>query len=78
MEGSARFKALSPQAQKTIIALANQATAALGQITPHLTPAQLAKLVTAYKDGVSILQAQGYLTAGQATTLDSLANHVHT
>jgi len=78
VKGSAKFQALAPPVQKVIEALANQAIAALGKITPQLTPAELARLVAAYKQGVAVLQAQGWLTAAQASTLDGLANHVHT
>ena len=59
-----------------IEALANVEVAVLGQITPHLPPAQLAKLVSLYKQGVTVLQTQGWLTAAQASTLDGLAGNV--
>jgi hypothetical protein len=65
-----------PAAQKLIDALADQAIAQLANITPHLNAAQLAKLVTAFKQGVAGLQSQGYLTAAQASTLDGLADHI--
>ena len=76
VESSAKFQALPRAAQKLIDALANQAIAQLANITPHLNAAQLAKLVTAYKQGVAGLQSQGYLTAAQASTLDGLADHI--
>ena len=53
-----------------IEALANQAIAQLGKIIPRLTPAQLAKMVAAYEQGVAVLHPQGWLTAAQASTLD--------
>jgi len=76
VESSTKFQALSPIQQKVIEALANLESAALGQITPHLSPAQLAKLVSLYKQGVAVLQTQGWLTAAQASTLDGLAGNV--
>jgi Bacterial Ig-like domain (group 3) len=78
VETSPKFQALSPAEQKVIVALANQAISALGKITPHLTPAQLAALVAAYKQGVAALQAQGWLTSAQASTLDGLAGNLQT
>jgi Bacterial Ig-like domain (group 3) len=76
VQGSAKFQALPPAQQKLVTAVADQAIAQLAKISPHLTPQQLAALVAAYKQGVAGLQAQGWLTAGQAGTLDSLASTV--
>ena len=77
VQGSAKFQALPALAQRVITALANLATAELGKITPHLSPAQLSKLVAAYEQGVAGLKNEGYLTAGQASTLDTLAGQAH-
>jgi len=76
VESSTKFQALSPLQKKVIEALANVEIAALGKITPHLPPAQLAKLVSLYKQGVAVLQTQGWLTALQASALDGLAGNV--
>ena len=75
-QGSARYQALPPAQQKLVTALADQAIAQLAKISPHLTPQQLAALIAAYKQGVAVLQAQGWLTAAQAATLDGLASTV--
>ena len=77
VQGSAKFMALPSVAQRVITALADFANAELGRITPHLSPAQLSKLVVGYEQGVATLKNEGYLTAGQASTLDALAGHVH-
>jgi hypothetical protein len=76
VQGSAKFKALPPAQQKLVTALADQAIAQLAKISPNLTPKQLAALVAAYKQAVTVLQAQGWLTAAQASTLDTLASTV--
>jgi Bacterial Ig-like domain (group 3) len=76
VESSTKFQALSPLQKKVIEALANLQIAVLGQITPHLPPAQLAKLISLYKQGVAGLHTQGWLTAAQASTLDGLAGNV--
>ncbi len=47
------------------------------RVIPPATPIS-AKPVAAYKQVVSQLQAQGFLTAAQAGTLDTLADNVHT
>jgi len=76
VQGSAKFQQLPPAQQKLVTALANQAIAQLAKISPDLTPPQLAALITAYKQVVAVLQAQGWLTTAQAGTLDSLASTV--
>jgi hypothetical protein len=76
VQGSARYQQLPPAQQKLVTALADQAIAQLAKISPNLTPPQLAALITAYKQVVTVLQAQGWLTAAQAATLDSLASTV--
>jgi Bacterial Ig-like domain (group 3) len=76
VESSTKFQALSPLQKKVIEALANVEIAVLGQITPHLSSAQLAKLVSVYKQGVAVLHTQGWLTAAQASTLDGLAGNL--
>ena len=76
VESSTKFQTLSPLQKKVTEALANVEIAVLGRITPHLPPAQLAKLVSLYKQGVAVLQNQGWLTAAQASTLDGLAGNV--
>jgi len=77
VDSSAKFQALGQFAQALINVLANQAIAALGSINPQITPAQLASLAEAYKQGVAVLNAQGWLTAGQANTLNGLANNLN-
>ena len=47
------------------------------QMFPQLTAAQLNKLIAAYEQGVTALKNQGYLTAAQASTLDTLAGDVN-
>ena len=74
---SAKYQALPRAAQKLIDALANQAIASLANIVSHITPAQQAKLVTAYQQGVAGLKTQGWLTSDQASTLNGLASNVH-
>ena len=76
VEGSAKFQALGAFEQTLVKLLANQAIAALGNITPQTAPTQLASLVGAYEQGVTALQAQGWLTAGQASTLNGLATNL--
>ncbi len=56
--------------------LVNVEIVVLGQITPHLPPAQLAQLVSLYKQRVATLNTQGWLTAAQASTLDGLAGNL--
>ena len=76
VQSSAKFMALPALTQKLITALADLATAQLGKITSQLTPAQLNRLIAAYQQGVTALKNQGYLTAAQASTLDTLASHI--
>jgi hypothetical protein len=68
--------ALPARTQKVMIALADLATGQLSRITPHLSARQLSELTAAYEQGVTGLKNQGYLTAAQASTLDTLAGHV--
>ena len=77
VQSSAKYQALSRAAQKLIDALANQAIASLANIVSHITPAQQAKLVAAYQQGVAGLKSQGWLTPDQATILNGLAGNVH-
>jgi hypothetical protein len=78
VQGSARFQGEPRWEQKVVTALADQAIATLGRITPHLTARQLAGFVVAYEQLVASLQHQGYVTAAQAGILDSLANNLKT
>jgi hypothetical protein len=77
VQSSAKYQALPRAAQKLIDALANQAIASLANIVSHITPAQQAKLVAAYQQGVAGLKTQGWLTSDQASTLNGLAGNVH-
>jgi len=76
VENSARFVALPASQQQLLVRLANHLIARLAHITQSIRPTQLAKLVTAFKHIVAILQADGWLTADQASMLTGLANHV--
>jgi hypothetical protein len=52
-QGSAKFQALPALTQKVITALADLAADEPGKITPHLSAAQLSKLIAAYEQGVT-------------------------
>ena len=77
VQSSAKYQGLSAAQQKLIMLLAQQATGALAKITPHLNPTQLAQLAAVYKQAVSALRLQGFLTAAQASTLEALADNTH-
>ena len=73
VEGSAAFKSLPSWEQSAIEQIANQGCEELMEITPHLSPSQIAQLVAEYKQVVAALQQYGFLSAAQATTLDNAA-----
>jgi hypothetical protein len=74
--GATKFQAFSPNLQKLVMAIADQAISQLAKISPQLTSAQLARLETAYKQIAATLQAQGFLSPAQLSTLDELANNL--
>ena len=73
VDGSARYAALN-RAQKAVVdVLAGAATQAVAAIVPHLSPAQKTALERAYAAALGTLVREGWLTASQAVTLQSLA-----
>ncbi len=73
VDGSARYAALN-RAQKAVVdVLAGAATQAVAAIVPHLSPAQKTALEHAYAAALGTLVRQGWLTALQAATLQTLA-----
>jgi hypothetical protein len=73
VESSPKFQALPPATQKTVSTILSGISSALASFTPTLTPAQLKLMTTAYDAAITALQNQGYLTAAQASILDSAA-----
>lgn len=66
---SARYQALPPALRAAIDKLANALCAKIALIVPSLSPAQKAKLVLAYQQGVAALVPKGWLTQAQANIL---------
>ena len=73
IEGSAKFTALPAKEQAKIRALGAAIVQELGTMPPNLTPAQKARIVKAYTEGVDALVKQGWLTAAQGQTLTAAA-----
>ena len=73
VQGSAKYRALSPAQKKLVDALAKALCNTLEQIVPKLNPAQTRRLVKAYEAGVHALVKPGWLTTNQVATLDDLA-----
>jgi hypothetical protein len=73
VDSSAAYQALSPKAKAAVNRLAAAATQAIAAILPKLPPTAKAVLLQVYRGALARLQAQGWLTAAQASTLGSLA-----
>ena len=76
VQSSAKYAALSPQQKQIVTALATGAGQILAAIVPKLSPAAKAQLETAYIAAVQSLLTQGWLTAAQAATLDTLVGRL--
>jgi hypothetical protein len=74
IQSSARYLALSAIQKKIVDSLSAALCQKLEAIGPQLTAKQKAAFVTAYKTGVHVLLALGWLTQPQATILIGLAN----
>jgi hypothetical protein len=74
VQGSTRYRALSPAQKRIVDALSTALCSKLETITPKLTPAQKNALLSAYKAGVQALVPLGWLTQAQAALLIDLAN----
>ena len=73
VDGSARYAALNRAQKAAVDVLASVATQAVAAIVPHLSPAQKTALEHAYAAALGTLVRQGWLTALQAATLQTLA-----
>jgi HYR domain len=71
VESSPRFASLPNDVRSFIDGRVSSLCAALGTVTATLTPRQQARVVAAYKFGVGLLTAQGFLTSTQASALDA-------
>lgn len=74
VQSSGKYQALSSALKAKVDALAEAVCAKVAAIEPALTPAQKAKLISAYKLSVDSLAVTGWLTTQQATTLKGLAD----
>ncbi len=73
VQGSPAYAALEPQQQRAVNVLANVAAQAVASIVPRLNPAQKAVFERLYASALSSLVRGGWLSAGQAQTLETLA-----
>jgi hypothetical protein len=71
VSGSPRYAGLSAVQKRLVIALSDVMCVSLNAIVPRLSPPAKALFVALYKAGVQSLEAQGWLTSPQATTLDT-------
>jgi hypothetical protein len=76
IQGSTRYQALRAPLKAAVDKLATAACTNLDTVSAKLKPAQRTALVAAYKKAVDALAGptQGWLSAGQATTLKALAD----
>lgn len=74
VQGSARYKALSPSQKVAFTATIEAALSPLRLITPSTPPLVKAAIIAFYDFEVGLLRAGGWLTASQAATLVADAN----
>jgi hypothetical protein len=73
VQGSANYAALNPRQQAVVTALTNAATQAVARIVPRLNTRQKAAFEQIYAAALGAIVQGGWLTAGQAATLENLA-----
>ncbi len=76
VDGSAKYQSSGAVAKAVVNLATSLLSAVLGPVGPHLPPALNTALINTYKLGVAVLQAEGWLTAGQAATLDAAASEL--
>ena len=76
VDGSSKYQALKPAAQRVTDALVTVACQILTNIGPRLKPADKTKFVRSYQQAVQALVPAGWLTQTQAGTLGLLAGQL--
>ena len=76
VQSSATYQTLNARQKVVVTVATNLVSSVLAGVGPRLTVAQKIALVNLYKTGVAALRANGYLTATQATTLDTAASEL--
>jgi hypothetical protein len=72
VEGSTKYQNAKPQQRTSADARVDSACKTVGKISQSTNPAQKNGLIAAYKAKVDALRSDGWLTAGQATTLKEI------